>query len=146
MTLEEIKTEIHELRLSVDKVLYKCDDLWCLSEEKSHEERIADYWAKSLAYMSAKLDELEKVKIEKDGEIDNTILLAELDEWFHDLTNRDKAGIVGIPAPCNNGWDEQCEFYDYCERWWKAKTISQRQEIYKRENDMYNMYEECHQP
>jgi len=78
------------------------------------------------------LGELEDLQIDSEGNADTDGLEDGLQEWWDDLSNDDKSSLVGIPAPSRNDarGDEQCDFDDYCNKWWNAKTISQRQEVY----------------
>lgn len=66
-------------------------------------------------------------------ELPVSILVDLINEADNDLSNDDKASIAGIPAPSRNDarGDEQYAFDDYCNKWWDAKTISQKQETYK---------------
>lgn len=147
MTLEEIKSKICDLRCSVEELQEESNNLWKETEDK-HVESLAEFLETELGYIAYRLSELEEIETDSEGNPDTDGLEDGLQEWWDDLSNDDKSSIVGIPAPSRNDarGDEQYEFDDYCNKWWNAKTIAQRQEIYERENDMYNMYEECHQP
>lgn len=140
MTIDEIKPQISAIRASVDKLQEQSRTL--------DNQSIAEFMDCELGYISYRLSELEEMQIDSEGNADTDGLENELQEWWDDFSNDGKSSIVGIPAPSRNDarGDEQYAFDDYCNKWWNAKTIAQRQEIYERENDMYNMYEECHQP
>lgn len=140
MTLEEIKTKLRLMERDIE--------LLRAESERLENAVISDFISCELSYISYRISELAEVEEDSEGNPDTDGLENELQEWWDDISNDDKASIVGIPAPSRNDarGDEQCAFDDYCNKWWTAKTIAQRQEIYERENDMYNMYEECHQP
>jgi hypothetical protein len=81
-----------------------------------------------LGYIAYRLSELEDMETETEETEDEDV-----QEWWDDLGNDDKASLVGIPAPSRNDarGDEQCEFDDFCNKWWNAKTISQKKETCK---------------
>lgn len=147
MTLEEIKTKICDLRCSVEELQEESHKIWVETSDTAT-EKVASFLDDELGYIAYRLSELENMETDSEGNPDTDGLEDELQEWWEELPNDEKASLVGIPAPSGNdarGCD-QYEFDEYCNKWWNAKTIAQRQEIYERENDMYNMYEECHQP
>lgn len=149
MTLEEIKSKICDLRCSVEELQEESHKVWVNAESPSREENVASFLDDALGYIAYRLSVLEEIETDNEGNPDTDGLEDgledELQEWWDDLSNDGKASLVGIPAPSNDS-AEQYDFSEYCNKWWNAKTIAQRQEIYERENDMYNMYEECHQP
>lgn len=132
MTLEEIKSKICDLRCSVEELQEESHKVWVNAESPSTEENVASFLEDALGYIAFRLSELEEMQIDSEGNPDTDGLEDGLQEWWDDLSNDDKSSIVGIPAPSRNDarGDEQCDFDDYCEKWWKAKTISQRQKVY----------------
>lgn len=124
MTLEEIKSKICTIKANVDKLQEKSKTL--------DNESIADFLDCELGYISYRLEELENMRIDSEGNADTDGLEIGLQEWWDDLSNDDKSSIVGIPAPSRNDarGDEQYAFDDYCNKWWNAKTIAQKQQEY----------------
>lgn len=133
MTLEEIKTKICDLRCSVEELQEESHNVWVNAESPSRAESVAEFLDNELGYIAYRLGELEEMEIDSEGNPDTDGLEIGLQEWWDDLCNDDKASIVGIPAPSRNDarGDEQYAFDDYCDKWWNAKTISQRQDTYK---------------
>ena len=129
MTLEEIKSKICDLRVAVEELQEEAKTLDNLN--------ISDFLDCELGYISYRLSELEDMQIDSEGNADTDGLEIGLQEWWEDLGNDDKASLVGIPAPSRNDarGDEQYEFDEYCNKWWEAKTISQKQETYKEWSD-----------
>jgi predicted nuclease with TOPRIM domain len=125
MTLEEIKTKICDLRCSVEELQEESNNLWKETEDK-HVESLAEFLETELGYIAYRLSELEDMETETEETEDEDV-----QEWWDDLGNDDKASLVGIPAPSRNDarGDEQCEFDDFCNKWWNAKTISQKKKI-----------------
>lgn len=132
MTLEEIKSKICDLRCSVEELQEESNNLWKETEDKSAES-LAEFLDCELGYIAYRLEELEEVQIDSEGNPDTDGLEVGLNEWWDDLSNDDKSSLVGIPAPSRNDarGDEQYEFDEYCNKWWNAKTIAQKQETYK---------------
>jgi hypothetical protein len=132
MTLEEIKTKICDLRCSVEELQAEAHTLWTETKDDST-EKVASFLDDELGYIAYRLSELEELETDSEGNPDTDGLEIGLQEWWDDLSNDDKASIVGIPAPSRNDarGDEQYAFDDYCDKWWNAKTISQKQETYK---------------
>ena len=137
MTLEEIKSQLVAIRTNLEK----------LQEESKQlpQESVAEFLDCELGYIAYRLGELEEMQIDSEGNPDTDGLEIGLQEWWDDLSNDDKASIVGIPAPSRNDarGDEQYAFDDYCEKWWNAKTISQKQETYKEWADEMPWWEEA---
>lgn len=125
MTIDEIKPQITAIRANVDKLQEQSRTL--------DNQSIAEFLYCELGYISYRLSELEEMQIDSEGNPDTDGLEDGLQEWWDDLSNDDKSSIVGIPAPSRNDarGDEQYAFDDYCNKWWNAKTISQKQETYK---------------
>lgn len=134
MTLEEIKTKICDLRCSVEELQAEAHELWLNADSPSREEEIADYLDNELGYIATRLSDLEELDNEDEDDTEELQETEErLQEWWDDLSNDDKASIVGIPAPSRNDarGDEQYAFDDYCEKWWGARTMEQKKETYK---------------
>ena len=131
MTLEEIKSKICDLRCSVEELQEESHIVW-IDADQEHTESLAEFLDCELGYIAYRLGELEDLQIDSEGNPDTDGLEDGLQEWWDDLSTDDKSSIVGIPAPSRNDarGDEQYEFDDYCNKWWNAKTISQRQEVY----------------
>ena len=130
MTLEEIKSKICDLRCSVEELQEESHNVWVNAESNSTEENVASFLDDALGYIAYRLSELEEMQIDSEGNVDLDGLESGLNEWWEDLGNDEKASIVGIPAPSNDS-AAQYDFSEYCEKWWNAKTISQKQETYK---------------
>lgn len=125
MTLEEIRTKICDLRCSVEELQEDAHKVW-IDADQEQIESLAEFLECELGYIAHRLGELEDIGIDEEKTDTD-----ELQEWWDDLGNEDKASIVGIPAPHHNDrGDEQYDFREYCEKWWNAKTISQKQEVY----------------
>ena len=124
MSLEEIKTKLRLMESDID--------LLRAESERLDNAVIADFISCELSYISYRISELAEVEEDSEGNPDTDGLENGLQEWWDDLSNDDKSSIVGIPAPSRNDarGDEQYDFSEYCNKWWNAKTISQRQEIY----------------
>lgn len=124
MTIDEIKSKICDLRIAVDELQEEAKTL--------DNEKIADFLDCELGYISYRISELEDMQIDSEGNADTDGLEVGLQEWWDDLSNDDKSSIVGIPAPSRNDarGDEQYAFDDYCNKWWNAKTIAQKQQEY----------------
>lgn len=124
MTLDDIKLNLRGIEKAIDT----------LQEEakKLDNESIAEFLDCELGYISYRISELAELEVDSEGNADTDGLEDGLQEWWEDLSNDDKSSIVGIPAPSRNDarGDEQYAFDDYCEKWWNAKTISQKQETY----------------
>ena len=137
MTLEEIKTKLR--LIESDMTLLRAES------ERLNNASIADFISCELSYISYRISELAEVEEDSEGNPDTDGLEIGLQEWWEDLSNNDKASIVGIPAPSRNDarGDEQYAFDDYCEKWWNAKTISQKQETYKEWADEMPWWEEA---
>ena len=133
MTLEEIKTKICDLRCSVEELQAEAHDLWLRSGTPSRVEDIANYLDDELGYIATRLGNLEDVGNDDEESEDDPETEERLNEWWDDLSNDDKASIVGIPAPNRNDarGDEQYVFDEYCEKWWGARTIAQKKETNK---------------
>ena len=132
MTIDEIKTKICDLRCSVEELQEQAQELWRETEDE-RTEKVADYLDNELGYIAYRLSELEELQTDSEGNVDTDGLEVGLQEWWEELPNDEKASLVGIPAPSGNdarGCD-QYEFDEYCNKWWNAKTISQKQETYK---------------
>lgn len=132
MTLQEIKCQISAICANVDKLQEEAKQL--------PNSSISEFLDCELGYISYRLKELDNVQEDSEGNPDTDGLedgLNELNEWWDDLSNDDKSSIVGIPAPSANDarGDEQYAFDDYCDKWWNAKTISQKKETYKEWSD-----------
>lgn len=132
MTLEEIKTKICDLRCSVEELQEESHKVWIDADEQ-HIENLAEFLDNELGYIAYRLGELEELQIDSEGNADTDGLEVGMQEWWEELGNTDKASLVGIPAPSHNDGrgDEQYYFDDYCQKWWDAKTIAQKQETYK---------------
>lgn len=124
MTIDEIMPQISAIRASVDKLQEQSRTL--------DNQSIAEFMDCELGYISYRLSELEEMQIDSEGNADTDGLEIGLQEWWDDLSNDDKSSIVGIPAPSRNDarGDEQYAFDDYCNKWWNAKTIAQKQQEY----------------
>lgn len=124
MSLEEIKTKLRLMESDID--------LLRAESERLDNAVIADFISRELSYISYRISELAEVEEDSEGNPDTDGLENGLQEWWDDLSNDDKSSLVGIPAPSRNDarGDEQYKFDDYCNKWWNAKTISQRQEVY----------------
>ena len=129
MTLEEIKSKICDLRCSVEELQEESNNLWKETEDK-HVESLAEFLETELGYIAYRLGELEDLQIDSEGNADTEGIEYSLQEWWDDASNEEKARIVGIPAPSNDS-AEQYDFAEYCNKWWNAKTLAQKQEIYK---------------
>lgn len=125
MTLEEIKTKLRLIESDID--------LLRAESERLDNAVIADFISCELSYISYRISELAEVEEDSEDNQDTDGLEIGLQEWWDDLSNDDKSSIVGIPAPSRNDarGDEQYAFDEYCNKWWNAKTISQKQETYK---------------
>ena len=125
MSLEEIKTKLRLMESDID--------LLRAESERLDNAVIADFISCELSYISYRISELAEVEEDSEGNPDTDGLENGLQEWWDDLSNDDKSSLVGIPAPSRNDarGDEQYEFDDYCNKWWNAKTLAQKQEIYK---------------
>ena len=132
MTLEEIKTKICDLRCSVEELQEESHKVW-IDADQEHTESLAEFLDCELGYIAYRLGELEDLQIDSEGNPDTEGIEYSLQEWWDDASNEEKARLVGIPAPSRNDarGDEQCDFDDYCDKWWNAKTLAQKQEIYK---------------
>lgn len=121
MTLEEIKSQLVAIRTNLEK----------LQEESKQlpQESVAEFLDCELGYIAYRLGELEEMQIDSEGNPDTDGLEDGLQEWWDELSNDEKASLVGIPAPSNDS-AEQYDFAEYCNKWWNAKTISQKQQEY----------------
>lgn len=122
MTLEEIKSQIVAIRTNVEKLQEGTKQL--------PQESLAEFLDCELGYIAFRLEELENMQIDSEGNADTDRLEVGLQEWWDDASNEERARIVGIPAPSNDS-AEQYDFAEYCNKWWNAKTLAQKQEIYK---------------
>ena len=124
MSLEEIKTKLRLMESDID--------LLRAESERLDNAVIADFISCELSYISYRISELAEVEEDSEGNPDTDGLENGLQEWWDDLSNDDKSSLVGIPAPSRNDarGDEQCDFDDYCNKWWNAKTIAQKQQEY----------------
>ena len=129
MTLEEIKTTICDLRCSVEELQEEAHTIWTETKDEPT-EKVASFLDDELGYIAYRLSEIEDLQTDSEGNPDTDGLENGLQEWWDDLSNDDKASIVGIPVPRNNS-AEQYDFSEYCTKWWNAKTIAQKQETYK---------------
>ena len=132
MTLEEIKSKICDLRCSVEELQEESHKVWVNAESPSRDENVASFLDDALGYIAYRLSVLEELETDSEGNADTDGLEIGLQEWWDDLSNDDKSSIVGIPAPSRNDarGDEQYAFDDYCNKWWNAKTIAQKQQEY----------------
>lgn len=135
MTLEEIKTKICDLRCSVEELQEESHKIWVETSDTAT-EKVASFLDDELGYIAYRLSELENMETDSEGNPDTDGLEDGLQEWWDDLTDEDKSRIVGIPTPrLDDRGDEQYEFDRYCEKWWNAKTISQKKETCKEWED-----------
>ena len=130
MTLDEIKSEICNLRCSIEELSDECWKLWTNTDDKKIES-IADYLHYELTNVACRLSDLEET--ETDEEITPASWDETIDDWWDYLDNVDKSEIANIPMPTHTDGrgEEQMEFEDRCLKWWNSRTCEQKQEIYK---------------
>jgi len=125
MTLQEIKAQLRTIETNVDKLR--------VDAEKLENPVIGDFISCELSYISYRISELAEVEEDSEGNADTDGLEEGLDDWWGDLDNASKSEVSGIPFPTfddGGRGDNAFEFRDRADKWWNAKTISQRQEIY----------------
>lgn len=128
MTLDDIKLNLRGIEKAIDT----------LQEEakKLDNESIAEFLDCELGYISYRISELAELEVDSEGNADTDGLEDGLQEWWDDLLDSEKSQIVGIPTPrLDDRGDDQYEFDQFCDKWWKAKTIQQKQETYKEWSD-----------
>ena len=131
MTLEEIKSEICNLRCSIEELSDECWKLWTGTEDKKIES-VADYLHYELTNVACRLSDLEETETETDEPIiapwDDTI-----EDWWDNLDYVDKSEIANVPMPTNTDGrgEELLEFDERCLKWWNSRTSEQKHEIRK---------------
>ena len=126
MTLQEIKDQLTAIQANIERLQEDARTL----DNKS----VADYLDCELGYISYRLGELESMEIDSEGNPDVDGLEEGLDDWWADLDNRNKSEISNIPYPTYDDGgrgDNEWEFRERTDKWWKAQTIANRQQIYK---------------